>query len=140
MRRFDGRKRCSAIFFLSRVKGGGRVPWSAGVAVEVLRWIVSAWSDAKLPSYDGCRGAAAWVCEEQREHWEHQAKICRERLFDLEGQAAQLDFFKSRSEWCETHLLLVFLGIGFLCGLLLGICFTWSLHSGGQVWRVWWAF
>ena len=73
-----------------------------GVLVEALRFVVAAWGESKHPSSCKQNGEeATWICSDQRDYWEAQARKCRDRLVEAELANLELEAYRSQRFWCE---------------------------------------
>ena len=102
-------------------------PWRAaarGVAVEVLRFIVSGWGEK-----DHCPVTRDWRAEDQTAYWREEALSCRDRLREAYSCSAELEFLRNRQEACwDTPAVLCTLLLGIVVGAVCASACAWWLH------------
>ena len=93
-----------------------------GVLVEALRFVVAAWGESKHPSSCKQNGEeATWICSDQRDYWEAQARKCRDRLVEAERANLELEAYRSQRFWCEPLFCCVSILVSFLLGVFLPV-------------------
>ena len=118
---FSGAPLIVQVFLASRVSMG---PWRAaarGVAVEVLRFLVSGLGDKER-----CPVSFDWRAEDQVAYWREEAEFCRDRLRESHSCAAELEFLRSLQTRCwETSAVYILVFLGFLLGAICAGLLLW---------------
>ena len=105
-----------------------------GILVETLRFVVAAWGETKHPG--SCKQAdieSSWVCSDQRDYWEAQARKCRERLAEAELTILELEAYRSRLFWIDSFLLCLCILVSFVAGgLACSLSFAWRRRRAAK--------
>ncbi|CAE7299586.1 UPF1 [Symbiodinium sp. CCMP2592] len=101
-----------------------------GVLVEALRFVVAAWGESKHPVSCKENGQeATWICSDQRDYWEAQARKCRDRLAEAELSILELEAYRRQRFWIELVLWFLSILLSFLLGGFLSATIS-SWHRG----------